>query len=54
MQVPYRVYLLGVFETSLILFVLLGHGAFLLSLLTTVAGVDVTPGIAAAHPAPVA
>ena len=54
MQVPYRVHLLGAIETSLILFVLLAHSAFLLSLLATAAGVDVTPGIAVATAARVA
>ena len=48
MKVPYRVRLLGAFETSLILLVLVGQGTFLLSLLGAAAGVDVTPGMSVA------
>lgn len=48
MQVPFRVRLLGAFETSVILLVLAGQGTFLLSLLGSAAGVDVTPGISIA------
>jgi hypothetical protein len=48
MHVPYRDRLLGRFETSLTLLVLVGQGAILLSLLGYMAGVDVTPGISLA------
>ena len=48
MQVPSRVRLLGAFEMSLILLVLVGQGTFLLALLGSAAGVDVTPGVSIA------
>ena len=48
MQVPLRVRLLEAFETSLIILVLVGQGTFLLSLLGSAAGVDVTPGMSIA------
>lgn len=48
MRIPYRLRLLGAFETSLILLVLVGQTAFLLSLLGAAAGVDVTPGLSIA------
>jgi|PlaIllAssembly_1097288.scaffolds.fasta_scaffold1325697_2 hypothetical protein len=48
MRLPFRLRLLGALETSLILVVLAGHSAFLLSLLGFAAGVDVTPGLSIA------
>ena len=48
MQALFRLRLLGAVETSLILLVLAGQGAFLLSLLGFAAGVDVTPGLSLA------
>ena len=46
MHASYRLRIVGAFESSLILFVLAGQGALLLSLLGFAAGVDVTPGMA--------